>query len=76
MRLNTNLKIGTDQNARYKKIEERIKEIKEKLVKIPIYEALIKAYSAKGIRIAQIAYLAEMFCNNLNKYANMVSIRK
>lgn len=76
MRLNANLKIGTDQNARYKKIEERIKEIKEKLVKIPIYEALIKAYSAKGIRIAQIAYLAEMFCNNLNKYANMVFNKK
>lgn len=76
MKLNTSLKIGSEQNSRYKKIEARIKEIKDKLVSIPVYEALIKAYSAKGIRIAQIAYLAEMFCNNLNKYANMVFNKK
>lgn len=76
MELNANIKLGEEQNSRFEKITNRIAEIEKKIESMPVYEALIKAYSAKGIRIAQIAYLAEMFCNNLNKYSNMVFNKK
>lgn len=76
MNLNSKIKIGESQNNTYKEKENRIKEIEVLLVDIPIYEALIKAYGAKGIRIDQIKYLAEMFCTNLNKYANLVFNKK
>ena len=72
MALHSKINIGKSQNLAYKEKEERIKGITGKLEKMPIYEALTKAYGAKGIRVDQIKYLADMFCNNLNKYASLV----
>ena len=76
MEMNADIRLGEEQNSRFEKISERIAQIEKAIEKMPIYEALIKAYSAKGIRIAQIAYLADMFCNNLNKYSNLVFNKK
>lgn len=76
MSLSNDISIGRSQNTLYKQKEERIKDIDIETKRVPVYEALIKAYSAKGIRISQIQYLADMFCANLNKYSNLVFNKK
>lgn len=72
MEMNTKINLGESQNTQYKKIEKQIEDLETSLLDMPIYEALVKAYGAKGIKIDQIEYLASMFCSNLNKYANLV----
>ena len=72
MELNSKIKLGLSQNKEYETKKARIDIINNNLKDLPIYEALIKAYGAKGIRVDQIKYLADMYCNNLNKYAGLV----
>lgn len=72
MELNSKIKLGESQNSLYIDKTNRIKDIESLLIDFPIYEALTKAYGAKGIKIDQINYLAQAFCKNLNKYANLV----
>ena len=72
MELNSKIKLGLSQNESYKTKQDRIAVINKDLEDLPIYEALTKAYGAKGIRVDQIKYLADMYCNNLNKYADLV----
>ena len=72
MELNSKIKLGLSQNESYKAKQDRIAVINKDLEDLPIYEALTKAYGAKGIRVDQIKYLADMYCNNLNKYAGLV----
>jgi len=74
--LRSKIEIGKSQNDIYQKKLDRIKEIEEDLLDYPIYEALTKAYGAKGIKIDQIRYLADAFCANLNKYTNLVFNKK
>lgn len=76
MELNSKIKLGESQNNDYLKKQDRINFIDKELVDLPIYEALIKAYGAKGIKIDQINFLAQAFCDNLNKYANLVYNKK
>lgn len=72
MELNSKIQLGTSQNDIYIKKEDRIKEIDVSLKDLPVYEALTKAYGAKGIRVDQIKYLADAFCDNLNKFTPLV----
>lgn len=72
MELNSKIQLGTSQNDTYTKKESRIKEIDNLLKDLPVYEALTKAYGAKGIRVDQIKYLADAFCDNLNKFTPLV----
>lgn len=70
--LSSKIALGKEQNAQILKRQKRINEINKDMEDLPIYEALTKAYSAKGIRVAQIKYLADLFCENLNKFKNLV----
>lgn len=76
MMLHSQITVGQKENELYKRKLGRIKDIEKDIVDIPVYEALIKAYGAKGIRIGQIEFLAKAFCANLNKYANLVFNKK
>lgn len=76
MNLNSKIQLGESQNQEYLKKKNRIQEIEKSLEDLPVYEALVKAYGAKGIKIDQIRYLANAFCENLNKYANLVYNKK
>lgn len=66
------VELGKSQNEQIQKSNNRIEQINSELEDLNIYETLVKAYSAKGIRIEQIKYLANLYCENLNKYTNLV----
>lgn len=76
MDLNSKIQLGTSQNDVYTKRKKRIEDIDILLKELPIYDALTKAYGAKGIRVDQIKFLAEAFCSNLNKFSNLVFTKK
>ena len=75
MELNNKISIGKLQNTNYLKLQKRIEMLNTKLIDLPVYEALVKAYGAKGLRIEQIKYLADCFCENLNKYASLLFVK-
>lgn len=70
--LTSKIAIGNEQNGQITKKKDRISEIDKDLEQLEIYQALDKAYSAKGIRVWQIKHLAELYCANLNKFKNLV----
>lgn len=76
MELNSKIQIGKSQNSIYIKKKDRIEEIGQLLEDLPLYDALTKAYGAKGIRVDQIKFLAEAFCENLNKFSSLVFNKK
>jgi DNA repair exonuclease SbcCD ATPase subunit len=39
---------------------------------LPVFQALSEAYGPRGIRVAAIKNLAQLYCNNLNRYASLV----
>lgn len=66
------IELGKKQNEQVLKRRNRIEQINEDLKDFKVYEALVKAYGAKGIRVAQIKALANLYCANLNKFKNLV----
>ena len=71
-RIHVQIELGKKQNEQVLRKRNRINEIDEELKDYKIYEALVKAYGAKGIRVAQIKALANLYCSNLNKFKNLV----
>ena len=75
-KLSTEITLAKENNQKIDEINSNLKTLDAETLDIPIYEALIKAYGPKGIKIDQIRYIAEAFCSNLNKYAALLFNKK
>jgi len=74
--LSSKITLAESDNEKIVSINEKLDKIEKETVDFPIYEALVKAYGPKGIKIDQIKYIAEAFCANLNKYSSLLFSKK
>lgn len=55
-----------------KDLIDKLNKINEGLKDLPVLEAIIKAYSSKGLKTVLMKELANLVCNNLNLYAPLI----
>lgn len=58
--------------ARAKDLEQKISELDKELEDLPLYEALLVAYSNKGIKLSVMKQLAARIEANMNEYAHLL----
>jgi DNA repair exonuclease SbcCD ATPase subunit len=62
------IQLSEDQSS----TKAKIAKIDTRLVDLPIIEAIIKAYSSKGLKTVLMKELAGLVCGNLNLYAPLI----
>lgn len=58
--------------ARSKELEQKISALDKELEDLPLYEALLVAYSNKGIKLSVMKQLAARIETNMNEYAHLL----
>lgn len=71
-RLSSQIASGRLIQEEFDALEQRTAEAEQRLADLPVYDALMAAYGARGLRILQIKNLATMFEANLNSYADLL----
>ena len=68
------VKLTTARNLKekIKELDTQIKALQKTTKDFDLYEALREAYGAIGLRILQVRHLAEVYCQNLNKYSGLI----
>lgn len=56
----------------HKLAKERLESVQKKLTDLPIYEALIEAYSNKGLKVLAAQRIASMIEQNMNLYSSLL----
>ena len=71
-KLKTTIETKKREKEQKDTIEQQISDKRKVTRDIHIYEALVDAYSAKGLRTIQIQHLSKQLENNMNKYATLL----
>ena len=71
-KLKTTIETKRKEKEQKDTIEKQISDKRKVTRDIHIYEALVDAYSAKGLRTIQIQHLSKQLENNMNKYATLL----
>jgi DNA repair exonuclease SbcCD ATPase subunit len=74
--LQSRIDVAVSERKRRTKLRHRLQELETRTQDIPVYEALVDAYSNKGIKLLQIKRLAAMTERNLNMYSSLLYANK
>lgn len=71
-RLSSSIAAGSMVEQELNDLERRTGDAEQRLADLPVYDALLAAYGARGLRILALRNIAAMFEANLNTYADLL----